>query len=232
MAAQVKYPDAFNGAYAACPDPIDFRAYTTIDLYKDKNAYWLDDTWKTTPRPAHRNYLGHVDSMVWEQNRLEEVLGTRTRSGGQWDIWEAVFSPVGPDGYPARIFDKRTGVIDKKVAEYWRENYDLVDILKRDWNQGLGKKLEGKLNIYVGDMDNYYLNNAVYLAEEFLQTTKEPYYDGEVLYGDRAEHCWNGDATRPNALSRLRYHQMYIPKGVERMLKTAPPGADLTSWRY
>ena len=232
MAAQVKYPDVFNGAYAACPDPIDFRAYTTIDIYKDKNAYWLDDTWKKTPRPAHRNYLGHVDSMVWEQNRLEEVLGTRTRSGGQWDIWEAVFSPVGPDGYPARIFDKRTGVIDKTVAEYWRENYDLVHILKRDWHKGLGKKLEGKLNIYVGDMDNYYLNNAVYLAEEFLQTTKDPYYDGEVLYGDRAEHCWNGDATRPNALSRLRYHQMYIPKGVERILKTAPPGADLKSWRY
>ncbi len=232
IAAQIKYPDAFNGAYIACPDPIDFRAYTTIDIYKDKNAYWLDDTWKKTPRPAHRNYLGHVDSMVWEQNRLEEVLGTRTRSGGQWDIWEAVFSPVGPDGYPARIFDKRTGVIDKKVAEYWRENYDLVHILRRDWNQGLGKKLEGKLNIYVGDMDNYYLNNAVYLAEEFLESTKEPYYEGEVLYGDRAEHCWNGDATRPNALSRLRYHQMYIPKGVERMLKTAPTGADLKSWRY
>lgn len=232
MAAQVKYPDAFNGAYAACPDPIDFRAYTTVDIYQDKNAYWLDDTWKRTPRPAHRNYLGHVDSMVWEQNRLEEVLGTRTRSGGQWDIWEAVFSPVGPDGYPARIFDKRTGVIDKKVAEYWRENYDLVHILKRDWNKGLGAKLEGKLNIYVGDMDNYYLNNAVYLAEEFLESTKDPYYDGEVRYGDRAEHCWNGDPTRPNALSRLRYHQMYIPKGVERMLKTAPPGADLKSWWY
>lgn len=232
MAAQVKYPDAFNGAYIACPDPIDFRAYTTIDIYKDKNAYWLDNTWKKTPRPAHRNYLGHVDSMVWEQNRLEEVLGTKTRSGGQWDVWEAVFSPVGPDGYPARIFDKRTGVIDRQVAEYWRENFDLVHILKRDWNKGLGKKLEGKLNIYVGDMDNYYLNNAVYLAEEFLESTKDPYYDGEVRYGDRAEHCWNGDPTRPNALSRLRYHQMYIPKGVERMLKTAPAGADLKSWRY
>ncbi|MFA5909751.1 MAG: alpha/beta hydrolase-fold protein [Vicinamibacterales bacterium] len=238
IAAQVKYPDVFNGAYIACPDPIDFRAYTVVDIYKDKNAYWLDDpaakegTWKQTPRPAHRNYLGHVDSMVWEQNRLEEVLGTKTRSGGQWDIWEAVFSPVGPDGYPARIFDKRTGVIDKKVAEYWRENFDLVHILKRDWNKGLGKKLEGKLNIYVGDMDNYYLNNAVYLAEQFLETTTDPYYDGEVKYGDRAEHCWNGDPTRPNALSRLRYHQMYIPKGVERMLKTAPAGADLKSWRY
>jgi hypothetical protein len=232
MGAQVKYPDAFNGAYIGCPDPIDFRAYTTIDIYKDKNAFWLDDTWKKTPRPAHRNYLGHVDSMVWEQNRLEEVLGTKTRSGGQWDVWEAVFSPVGPDGYPARIFDKRTGVIDKKVAEYWRQNFDLMDIVRREWNKGLGKKLEGKLNIYVGDMDNFYLNNAVYLAEEFLSTTKDPYFDGDIQYGDRAEHCWNGDHTRPNALSRLRYHQMFIPRGVERILKTAPPGADLKSWRY
>jgi hypothetical protein len=232
MAAQVMYPDVFNGAYVACPDPIDFRAYTTIDIYKDTNAYWLDDTWKKTPRPGHRNNLGHVDAMVWEQNRLEEVLGSKTRSGGQFDVWEAVYSPVGPDGYPARIFDKRTGVIDKKVAQYWREHYDLTDILKRHWEQGLGQKLAGKLHIYVGDMDNYYLNNAVYLTEEFLKTTKNPPYGGEVDYGDRAEHCWNGDHTRPNALSRLRYHQMFIPKGVERLLKTAPPGADLTSWRY
>jgi hypothetical protein len=232
MAAQVKYPDAFNGAYIACPDPIDFRAFTVVDIYKDKNAYWLDDTWKKTPRPGLRNYLGHVSSTMKELNQLELVLGTKTRSGQQWDIWEAVFSPVGPDGYPARIWDKETGVIDRKVAEYWRENYDLMHILKRDWNKGLGKKLEGKLHLYVGDMDNYYLNNAVYLAEEFLESTKDPYYDGEVRYGDRAEHCWNGDPTRPNALSRLRYHQMYIPKGVERILKTAPAGADLKSWRY
>ena len=232
MGAQVFYPDAFNGAFIACPDPIDFRAFTTIDLYKDKNAYWLDDTYKKTPRPGHRNYLGHVDAMVWEQNRLEEVLGTRTRSGQQFDIWEAVYSPVGADGYPARIFDKRTGVIDKKVAEYWRENYDLSHILQRDWEKGLGKKLEGKLNLYVGDMDNYYLNNAVYLVEQFLETTKNPYYDGEVDYGDRAEHCWNGDHSRPNALSRLRYAQMFLPKGVERILKTAPAGADTKSWRY
>jgi hypothetical protein len=254
MGAQVFYPDAFNGAFIACPDPIDFRAFMTIDLYKDKNAYYLDPlspedlqratperpeeraaaagTFKKTPRPGHRNYLGHVDAMVWEQNRLEEVLGTKTRSGQQFDIWEAVYSPVGPDGYPARIFDKRTGVIDKKVADYWREHFDLSYILRRDWEKGLGSKLEGKLNIYVGDMDNYYLNNAVYLTEAFLETTKNPYYDGEVDYGDRAEHCWNGDHTRPNALSRLRYAQMFLPKGVERILKTAPAGADIKSWRY
>jgi hypothetical protein len=232
MAAQVFYPDDFNGAYVACPDPIDFRAYTVVDLYEDENAYYLESDWKKTPRPALRNYLGHVSSTLEEMNRLELVLGTKTRSGQQWDVWEATYSPVGPDGYPARIWDKRTGVIDRKVAEYWREHYDLVHILERDWAKGLGRKLEGKLHIYVGDMDNYYLNNAVYLAERFLESTTNPYYNGEVDYGDRAEHCWNGDHTRPNALSRLRYHQMFIPKAVERMQKTAPPGADLKSWRY
>jgi len=232
MAAQVFYPEVFNGAYIACPDPIDFRAFTTIDLYTNKNAYWLDDTFKRTPRPGLRNYLGHVSAMAWEINRLELVLGTKTRSGQQFDVWEAVYSPVGDDGYPARIFDKGSGDINPTVANYWRDNYDLMHILKRDWEKGLGTKLEGKLNLYVGDMDNYYLNNAVYLAEQFLESTQKPYYGGEVAYGDRAEHCWNGDATRENAYSRLRYHQMYIPRGVERMLKTAPAGADLESWRY
>ncbi|MEP7118544.1 MAG: alpha/beta hydrolase-fold protein, partial [Acidobacteriota bacterium] len=232
MAAQIFYPEVFNGAYVACPDPVDFSAFTTIDLYKDKNAYWLDDTFKRTPRPAHRNYLGHVDATQEETNRLELVLGTKSRSGQQYDIWEAVFSPVGSDGYPARIFDKGSGAIDPAVAAYWREHFDLTHILRRDWNQGLGKKLQGKLNLYVGDMDNYYLNNAVYQAEQFLESTTAPYFDGEVAYGDRAEHCWNGDSTRDNAYSRLRYHQTYIPKAVERMLKTAPAGSDLTSWRY
>jgi hypothetical protein len=118
------------------------------------------------------------------------------------------------------------------VAEFWRENYDLSHILRRDWEKGLGRKLEGKLHIYVGDMDNYYLNNAVYLTEAFLEKTTNPYYGGEVDYGDRAEHCWNGDHTQPNAVSRLRYHQMFAPKIVSRILKTAPPGADTRSWRY
>ena len=123
-------------------------------------------------------------------------------------------------------------MIDREVAEYWRENYDLSHILQRDWGKALGRKLEGKIHIYVGDMDNYYLNNAVYLVEEFLESTRNPYYGGEIDYGDRAEHCWNGDHTRPNALSRLRYNQMFAPKIVERILKTAPPGGDVTSWRY
>jgi hypothetical protein len=232
MGAQVLYPDQYNGAYIACPDPIDFRAYTVIDIYKDTNAYFIEGPWKRLRRPGLRDYLGHVSTTIEDMNRHELVVGTKSRSGGQWDIWEAVYSPVGSDGYPKRIWDKRTGVIDKSVAEHWRDNYDLSHILRRDWEKGLGAKLRGKINIYVGDMDNYYLNNAVYLVEEFLKSTKNPPFEGEILYGDRAEHCWNGDPTRPNAISRLRYHQMYLPKIQERILKTAPAGADVKSWRY
>jgi hypothetical protein len=231
LASQIFYPDEFNGCYAACPDPIDFRAYTIIDIYEHRNAYTVDSQWKKTPRPGLRNYLGEVSATLEEMNHRELALGTHSRSGDQWDIWQAVFGPVGPDGYPAPIWDKLTGEIDPKVAEFWKQNYDLRYILERDWKT-LGPKLRGKIHIYVGDMDNYYLNNAVYLMEAFLKSTKDPYYDGEVDYGDRAEHCWNGDQNQPNYVSRLRYHQMYIPRAVKRMEQTAPPDADLKSWRY
>jgi len=231
LGVQVFYPDEYNGCWAACPDPIDFRAYTIVNIYEHKNAYYVDSPWKRTPRPGQRNYLGEVSTTVEESNHRELVLGTHSRSGDQYDIWEAVFSPVGEDGYPKRIWDKLTGEIDQSVARYWQENYDLRYILERDWKT-LGPRLKGKIHIYCGDMDNYYLNNAVYLTEEFLKNTRDPYYDGEVDYGDRAEHCWNGDHTRPNAISRLRYHQMHIPKIMARIEKSAPPGADLTSWRH
>jgi len=231
LAAQVFYPDEFNGCFAACPDPIDFRAYGLVNIYEHRNAYVVDSPWKRTPRPALRNWLGEVSATMEEANHRELALGTRSRSGDQWDIWQAVFGPVGEDGYPKPIWDKLTGEIDRGVALYWKDHYDLRHILERDWTT-LGPKLQGKIHIYVGDMDNYYLNNAVYLMEAFLEGTKTPYYAGEVDYGDRAEHCWNGDQDRPNALSRLRYHQMYIPRIVKRMEATAPPGSDLKSWRY
>ncbi|HAA14189.1 MAG TPA: hypothetical protein DCE41_21840 [Cytophagales bacterium] len=228
LAVQVKYPDEYGGCYAACPDPIDFRAYCLVNLYEDKNAYYLDSEFKKSLRPGHRDYLGHVNSTLQDMNHRELALGSKSRSGQQWDIWEAVYSPVGDDGYPQRIWNKYTGDINPEVADYWRENYDLTYIMQRDW-ETLGPKLKGKLHIYCGDMDNYYLNNAVYLAEEFLNTTD---YSGEVTYGDRAEHCWNGDPNLPNHITRLRYHRMFITKWTEEVRALAPAGADLTSWRY
>src|SRR6185295_16261646 len=172
LAAQMFYPDEYNGSYAACPDPIDFRAYTVIDLYQDANAYNAEGPWKKVPRGGHRDYLGHLSATLEQLNRYEDALGSKGRSGEQWDIWQAVYSPVGADGYPKPIWNRATGVIDKEVAAYWREHYDLGAILRRDWEKGLGSKLAGKIHLYVGDMDNYYLNDAVYLVEEFLKGTK------------------------------------------------------------
>jgi hypothetical protein len=231
LAVQMFYPDHYNGAFIACPDPIDFRAFTTIDLYKDKNAFYIEGPHKKVLQPGTRDYLGHVMATTQDINHYELALGTKTRSGEQFDIWQAVYGPVGKDGYPQPIFDKETGEIYPDVAAYWREHYDLRYILERDWGT-LGPKLQGKLHIYCGSADTYFLNDAVYLMEDFLKSTTNPPYDGEVKYGDRAEHCWNGDPTLPNYLSRLHYNTMYLPKILERIAKTAPPGADLTSWRY
>ncbi len=231
LAAQVFYPDEYNGCFAACPDPVDFRAFMLTNIYEDENAYWRAGPFRRLPKPSFRNALGQISSTMEDDNHLELVLGTRSRSGQQFDIWEAVYSPQGDDGYPRRLWDKRTGDIDFEVAAHWRENYDLSHILQRDWAT-LGPKLEGKINVYCGDMDNFYLNNAVYLLDEFLESTRDPYYAGEVDYGDRAEHCWNGDHENPIWISRLRYNLFYMDRIVRRIEASAPEGADLTSWRY
>jgi len=230
LATQVFYPDMFNGAFVACPDPIDFRAYTVVNLYEDDNEYTLKGQAMSIERPGMRNYMGEVLATQRDMNYLELALGDRTRSGGQYDIWQAVFSPQGKDGYPLPIFDKLTGKIDHNVAAYWREHYDLTHIIERDWAT-LAPKLQGKIHIHVGSADTYFLNDAVYRAQEVLEKLNPP-YEGEVTYGDRAEHCWNGDPKLPNAYSRLHYNTQYLPKIMDRIAKTAPKGADLTSWRY
>ena len=231
LAVQVFYPDDYNGAFAACPDPIDFRAYMSVNIYDDANAFYYQGPFRSIEKPSNRDWLGAIRATIRDDSQLELVLGTKNRSGQQLDIWEAVYSPVAADGYPQRLWDRRTGVIDHEVAEHWRENYDLRFILERDWAE-LGPKLVGKIHIFAGDMDNYYLNNAVYLMEEFLESTTEPYYAGVVDYGDRAEHCWNGDHDNGNHLSRLRYNTMYLDRILGRIESSAPEGADLTSWRY
>lgn len=234
LAVQMFYPDHYNGAFVACPDPVDFHAYTTRDIYKDDNMFTLEGANKRVEQPSMRDYLGHTLISLRENVQYEAALGDRGRSGEQFDIWQAVYGPVGDDGYPRPIFDKQTGAIDHTTAAYWREHYDLDAILQRDWAT-LGPKLQGKLHLYVGSDDTYFLNDAVYLMEDFLKTTGTPGhgvpYEGEVAYGPRAEHCWNGDPTLPNALSRLHYNTMYVPKIMERIEKTAPKGADM-SWRY
>ena len=234
LAVQMFYPEDYNGAFVACPDPVDFHAYMTRDLYADDDMFYAQGANKRVEQPAMRDYLGHTLISVRDNVAYEAALGDKGRSGEQFDIWQAVYGPVGSDGYPQPIFDKETGAIDHKTAEYWREHFDLDAILQRDWLT-LGPKLQGKLHLFVGSDDTYMLNNAVYLMEDFLKTTGTPGhgvpYGGEVQYGPRAEHCWNGDPTLPNAYSRLHYNTMYLPKVMARIAATAPAGADM-SWKY
>jgi hypothetical protein len=235
LAVQMFYPDHYNGAFVACPDPVDFHAYMTVDLYKQDSVFFLEGAEKRVEQPAMRDYLGHTLISMRDNVAYEAALGDHGRSGDQFDIWQAVYSPVGEDGYPKPIFDKETGIIDHSTADYWRQHYDLDAILARDWRE-IGPKLQGKIHLYVGSDDTYFLNDAVYLMEDFLKKTGTPGYgvpyEGEVRYGPRAEHCWNGDPDKPNWYSRLHYNQMYVPQILERIAKTAPPGADLKSWRY
>jgi hypothetical protein len=233
-AVQIFYPEHYNGAFIACPDPVDFHAYMTTDLYHQDNIFYLQGANKKVDQPAMRDYLGHTLITVRDNIAYEAALGDHGRSGEQFDIWQAVYSPVGPDGYPKPIFDKQTGAIDHTTAAYWHDHYDLNAILQRDWNE-LGPKLQGKLHLYVGSDDTYFLNDAVYRMEDFLKTTGTPGhgvpYEGEVQYGPRAEHCWNGDPTLPNAYSRLHYNTQYLPQILDHIAKTAPPNADM-SWKY
>ena len=235
LAVQMFYPDHYNGAFVACPDPVDFHAFSTTDLYARENMFWIAGANKRVEQPAMRNYLGQTLISMRDNVAYEAALGDHGRSGDQFDIWQAVYSPVGPDGYPQPIFDKTTGTIDSKTAEYWRAHFDLDALLQKNWAT-LGPQLQGKLHLYVGYDDTYMLNNAVYLMEDFLKTTGTPghgvAFEGEVTYGPKAEHCWNGNPDKPNWYTRLYYNQMYLPKILERLAKTAPAGADLTSWRY
>lgn len=232
IATQIFYPDMYNGTYTACPDPVDFHAYQNIDLYDDPNAFYLKGPFAEIATAADRKPDGTVIATAGGEYRYEYVLGTHGRSTEQWDIWQAVFSPAGPDGYPADVINPLTGAIDKKVVAYWHDHYDLDAILMRDWPT-LGPKLEGKLHIAVGDGDTYFLNNAVHLLQHSLEDTRNPHSDATFQYGPGEPHCYTGGPPEYTMEhNSLTWAQRVLPLMTEHMLKTAPSGADTKSWRY
>ena len=218
MALQVFHPDFFGGTWSSCPDPLDFNYFQCVNIYKDKNAYYKDFGWVKVPTSSDRTPAGIVQLTNRQRNQMELAMGTKNRSGQQIDIFEAVYGPIGPDGYVKPLFNKRSGEIDPEVAEYWKD-YDIHSYLKKNWSW-LGPKLKGKLHIYIGDMDTFYLNNAVVLLEEFLEGTKNPYYDGTVEYADRKPHCWG-----PRGAELFKMFEKHITAN-------APPGEDTSLWKY
>jgi hypothetical protein len=172
FALQVLHPDFFGGTWTMYPDPIDFHRYQLVDIYSDDNAFVAPGYEYMVPeRPMMRTPEGQVVQTMRQMSQLEDVLGSHGRSAQQFEAWDAVYGPVGEDGYPRPVWDKRTGKIDRSVANYMREHgYDLAAYLKANWAK-LSPELKGKLRVYVGDMDNFYLNLAVYLTEDYLKTT-------------------------------------------------------------
>jgi len=219
LALQIFHPNFFGGTWSLCPDSVDFRYHQIVNIYEDPNAYYKEYDWMKVERPSCRTTDGNIRFTMKDENYYELAIGDKSRSGGQWDIWEAAYGPADEDGYPKRLWDKVTGEIDHSVAEYWKENYDLRYYLEKNWSW-IGPKLKGKLHVYTGSMDSFYLNDAVVLLEEFLEKTKDPHYAGVVKYGDRQPHCWG-----PKGAELLQLMSDHI-------VKTAPSGEETALWRY
>ena len=221
LALQLFHPDFFGGTWAYCPDPVSFAGYEGVDIYEDANAFYKDYGWYTVPTANIRDIFGQVRLTVEQKNQFELVCGTKGRSGRQMDIWSAVFGPLGDDGYYEPLFDKRTGVMNAEVAQYWKENYDLLYFMQKNWST-LGPKLVDKLHIYTGDMDTFYLDKGVVLMEEWMKSTERPHYEGFFLYGDRKPHCWIGPVTQAERLKEI----------AQFVARKKPEGATTPWWRH
>ncbi|SPF42601.1 conserved exported hypothetical protein [Candidatus Sulfopaludibacter sp. SbA4] len=172
LALQVYHPDFFGGTWTFYPDPVDFRRWELINIYDDPNAFYVPGfEYVQRERPMMRTADGQMVETVRQKSQIEAVEGSKGRSGEQYMAWEAVYGPVGEDGYPEPLWDKLTGKINRNVALYMRDHgYDLTWYVRTNWAR-LGPQLKGKLHLYCGDMDNYGLNLAVYLFEDFMKTT-------------------------------------------------------------
>ena len=229
LAQQIFYPDYFGGAWGFCPDPVDFHAFQSINVYTDKNAYFDEGPFARLPKLLGRLPDDHILSTMQQFSAQENVLGTRGRSGGQMDAFHATFGPAGGEGYPAKLWDPSSGVIDPEIAKYWREHYDLTALLERDWER-LGPRLVGKLHVTMGTKDTFYLDAAAHRLEDFLESTKlpgkGPYYGGSFEFGNNEPHCYAGKI--PPGLSMFSF---YLPIFANYMRTMAPKGADVESWK-
>ncbi len=227
-AMMVFYPDLFAVSYPWAPDPIDFRKLMQINIYEFENAFVNQLEWIETELPAQRETDGLINYHVADEHAYEQVVATRDRSGGQWAIWQALYSPVGDDGYPVPLWNPETGDIDRAVARYWRDHWDLSHIIERDWNT-LGPKISGRMHFAVGRRDNYYLEQAVYLTEQRMSALDNPPANATFQYGIGGRHSWIGHS--PEDRSKQMKYREFIEVIAEFVASHAPEGADLDHWR-
>jgi hypothetical protein len=223
LALQIFHPDYFGGTWSSCPDPVTFSDVEGVNMYKDANAFYKQySDWQLTPTVNSREVNGEIRQTAQQRYWMELVNGTHGRSGtGQEDIWQATWGPIGADGYFKPAVDSRSGAIDHTVVQYWRDNYDLLYYLQRNWST-LGPKLVDKLHVYVGNMDSFFLDRATRELEAWMKTTQNPHYEGYFVYGDQKPHCWSGPGTSADRLKEM----------AEFGLRKMPQGTTTPWWRY
>jgi hypothetical protein len=156
---QVAYPEFFGGVWSTAPDPVDFRAFQRLNIYEPGADMFTDEDGK--PRPLGRR--GDKPVLFAKPfSDMEEVMG----HGGQLVSFEAVFSPRDKNGRPCMLWDRTSGKVDPKIARSW-QRYDIRMILDANWPT-LAPKLAGKLHIYCGGEDTFYLERAVLLLKDAL----------------------------------------------------------------
>jgi hypothetical protein len=224
LALQLFHPKFYGGAWVFDPDPIDFQAFQLVNIYKDENAfdYHAPGSWLVSLRPWSRSVQGQVRATVRDVSHYEDALGPNGRSDYQLDGWWAVFGPTGKDGYPAPLWDMQTGKIDPTVANYMRDHgMDLTDYARTHWPE-IGPDLIGKLHFFVGDMDSYYLNLAVYRMQDFLESTENPHYPATFEYGRPMKgHGWH-----PMTWAEL------LEQMATQVKQNAPADANTAQWNY
>jgi S-formylglutathione hydrolase FrmB len=232
LALQVHHPEFFGGTWTSYPDPVDFRHYGEVDIYADTNAFVVTSSggsflapateWHHPERYIMRAADGQPLVSQREYSRWEDVLGSHGRSTDQLEAWESVFGPVGDDGYPKPLWDKRTGHIDHEVAMYMRDHgYDLRYYLAQHWRT-IGPQLVDKIHVDVGDMDNFYLNLAVYDLQAFLDSASFPRANAVFHYGRPEKgHGWQ-HTTEAHLVREM----------ADFITAHAPPGEYSTQWRY
>lgn len=187
LGLQLYYPDHFNGVFSYSPDAIEFENYQLINIYEDKNAFVNEFGYS---RPVMRDTDGEPMLALKDFIQYENVLGsadTYLNSGGQFSAHTALYSPKGENDLPQPLFDPITGEIDASVAAHW-EKYDFKRYARRNWAT-LGPKLQGKIYVWMGDMDHFYLNQATREFAQFLERTKSPKSDATIEFTATEGHC-------------------------------------------
>jgi hypothetical protein len=223
MAQQVFYPRLYSGAWVGYPDPLDFHFHQNINIYGDPNAYYQLHAWAKFPRPAARSTNGDTIWTTAAENHWELALGDHGRSGlGQWDIWQAVYGPEGSNGYPAPIWDKVTGTINHAVARAWQP-MDIDRYLAANWPR-IGKLLAGRIRVFVGTQDTFFLNDAVQAFQQNTATLIHPKADIRFCYGLNQPHGFSPYTDEQLITIMARYMASHAPHGVstKNWLGSAP----------